>query len=208
MSTTTILAGGAATMLGLGAIPFAVAGVASPINRARDARRYTAETAHADARTADLVAQIRAGADDAALVNSDTGKLAAAAYSAASALADGVADEDLALVGRILHTLEPILNAENIPQPDPSAAPPIAAAAALQLLLHRLATVCDGPRLAQVRIAGGYAAEAIRAIPDGAAVDFNPLGEFDPEPLRRAQAEWIATAKQAGMDGWIRAVHA
>lgn len=206
MSTTTILAGGAGTMLGLGAIPFVVAVVASPINRARDARRHAAETAHDDGRAAELVAQIRAGAYDAALINSDPGKLAAAAYSAASALADGVADEDLALVGRILLALEPILNAEGIPQPDPSTASPIAAAAELQILLHRLAAICDGPRLARVRIAGGYAAEAIRAIPDGAAIDFNPLGEFDPEPLRRAQAEWVATAQRAGMDGWIRAV--
>lgn len=206
MSSTTILAGAAATMLTLGALPFIVAGVVSPINRARDARRHAAQTAHDGARTAGLVAQIRAAADDAALVDPDPGKLAAAAYSAAAALADGVADEDLALVGRILHALEPILNAEGIRQPELSTASPIAAAAALQILLHRVAAICEGPRLAQVRIAGGYATEAIRAIPDGAAVDFNPLGEFDPEPLRRAQAEWLAVARQTGMGGWVRAV--
>lgn len=208
MSTTTILAVGAATTAALLSVPFVVALAASPINLRRDARRHAADTAHADARTADLVGQIRAGAHDAALTNPDPGKLAAAAYSAASALVDGVADEDLALVGRILHTLEPILNAEGIRQPDPSTATPLAAAVELQILLHRLAAVCDGPRLAQVRIAGGYAAEAIRAIPDGAAVDFNPLTEHDPEPLRRAQAEWVATAQANNLPGWIRTVHA
>lgn len=210
MSTTTILAGGAGTMLGLGAIPFVVAGVAFPINRARDARRHAAETTHADSRTANLIAQIRTGAEYAALAGPDPDKLVATAYTAAAGLniwfdREG-RYEAAPLMSRVLDELRPLLASARVSVSAVYTAPPLTAAAALQLLLHQIYETCDGPMRARVSVAAGAAAEAVRAIPDGAAVDFNPLGEFDPEPLRRAQAEWLAVARQTGMGGWVRAV--
>lgn len=210
MSTTTILAVGAAATLGTALIPAAVAVVASPINRARDARHHAAETAHDNARTADLAAQIRAGVEYAALVDPDPGKLSAAAYAAAAGLAvwfdrEGH-PEGAPLIRRVLDELNPMLTAAQVPVPAVYAAPPITGAAALQLLLHHLYEASGGPARARVSIAAGAAVEAIRAIPDGCVVDFNPLTEHDPEPLRRAQAEWVAAAQSAGLPGWTRAI--
>lgn len=209
MSTTTILVAGATATFGIPlASVAAVAFVASPINRARDARRISAETQQADLRTTELVVQIRRGADYAALVDPEPGKLAAAAYAVAAGLARVGHPEDLPFMLRVFDELRPILAAEQVAIPHAVAMPPIQAAAALQLLLHRLREACDSPQRVRVSIAAGALAEAIRALPDGCVVDFNPLTEHDPVWFRRAQAEWVAVAERAGMGGWERALHA
>lgn len=212
MGTTSILAGAAATMLGLGAIPFIIAAAVSPINRARDARRHAAETTHADSRIAELVAQIRTGAEYAALAGPDQDKLIATAYTAAAGLNIWLDREGryeaAPLMSRVLDELRPMLVSARVSVSAVYTAPPLAAAVALQLLLHQLYQACDGPMRARVSIAAGAVAEAIRAIPDGAAIGFDPLGEFNPEPQRRAQAEWLSLARQTGMQGWVRAVRA
>lgn len=210
MSTTAILAIGTTGTFGTVLIPVAVAAVASPINRARDARRYACETTHDDARTAELVSQIRAGAEYADFVGPDPDKLIATAYTAAAGLniwfdREG-RYEAAPLMRRVLDELRPLLVTARVPVSAVYTAPPLAAAVAMQLLLHQLYEACDGSMRVRVSIAAGAVAEAIHAIPDGVAISFDPLGEFDPEPLRRAQAEWVAIARQTSMQGWIRAV--
>ncbi|MEY9909754.1 hypothetical protein ABIA35_005997 [Catenulispora sp. MAP12-49] len=211
MSTAAILAAGAAATLGLAALPLAVAAVASPVNRARDARRQVADDTEAGRETSVLVAQIRDGVGTAALVDDDPGKLASAAHAAAAGLAAWLAaeghPEDVPFMRRVLDELGPILAAEHAEVPAPSTAPPLSAAVALQVLLHRLHGAYDGPQRVRVAIAAGSTAEAVRALPGGAAVDFNPLGEHNPVPIRRAQAVWISAAREVGMGGWERAVH-
>ena len=208
MSAAAILAAGTATTAALGSVTLAVAAIASPINRARDARRQAGTEARVDRETAGLAAQIRDGADTAALVDPDPGKLAAAAYSAAAGLAAWLATEDVPFMQRVLDELAPILAAEQVPVPVASTAPLLTAAAALQLLLHRLREAYDGPRQVRVSIAAGAAAEVLRVLPGGRAVDFNPLTEHDPAPLRCAQAVWIDAAREAGLSGWTRALPA
>lgn len=208
MSTTAILIASIGGTAGLAGIVAGVALVASPINNARDARRHAIQTADTDAHAATLLSQIRAGAETAAHVDPDVGKLAYAAHAAAAGLANHLAACDRPFVERILSKLQPILDVEYAPTPPPLRIPPIAGAVVLQVLLHRLTEVCDGPRYAQVAAAGGYVTEAIRTLPDGRAIDFNPLTEHDPLWLRQAQAEWVAVAQWSGMGGWIRALPA
>jgi hypothetical protein len=210
MSAAVILAAGTAATLGLAALPLAVAGVAVPVNRRRDARRQADDNAQTERETAELVAHIRVGIDTASLVSDDPGKLAAAAHAAAAGLDAWFATEghpgDAPFMLRVLDQLGPILTAQHVAVPAPSTAAPLSAAVALQVLLYRLAEACDGPTRVRVAIAAGSAAEAIRALPGGGAVDFNPLGEHDPVPLRRAQAAWIEAAREVGMGGWERAI--
>lgn len=208
MSAAAILAAGTGATTALVSIPLAVAAIASPINRARDARRQAGTEARADRETAELAAQIRDGGDIAALVDPDPGKLAAAAYSTAAGLAAWLAIEDVPFMRRVLDELAPILAAEQVPAPPASTAPPLTAAAALQLLLHRLREAYDGPRQFRVSIAAGAAVEVLPVVPGGRAVDFNPLTEHDPAPLRRAQVVWLDTARAAGLPGWTRALPA
>lgn len=208
MNTLTILVAGVAGTGALAAIPLLVWPIAGRINTARDVRNHAAATEQTSRTTDELVAQIHAGVHAAATAGDDPGKLAAAAYSAASALAYEVAAEDFETVKRILRALKPILNAEGVPTPELSNAHPLAAAAALQLLLHRLAAASYGPMEVRARVAGGYTAEALRAIPDGRVLDFNPLTEHDPARLHLAQAAWIQAAKDAGMGRWERALPA
>lgn len=208
MSAAAILAAGTATTTALVSIPLAVAAIASPINRARDARRQAGTEARVDRETAELVAQIRDGADTAALVDPDPGKLAAAAYSAAAGLSAWLATEDVPFMQRVLDELAPILAAEQVAAPSASTAPPLSDAAALQLLLHRLREACDGPRQVRLSIAAGAAVEVLPVVPGGRAVDFNPMTEHDPAPLRRAQAVWIDAARAAGLPGWTRVLPA
>jgi hypothetical protein len=210
MSATMILAVGAAATFGSALIPAATALIASPINWARDARRNNIGAAYTDRRTVELVTQIHAGADYATQIDPDPGKLASAAYTAAAGIAYWAIttgrSSDMPLVNRLLAELRTILNREDMPVPPAATASLIVCATALQLLLHRLVEAYDGSLRVRASAAAGAAAEVVSVLPDGAVIDFNPLTEHDPEWLRRAQAEWVKVAQQAGVDGWIRAV--
>lgn len=209
MSAAAILTAGTVATLGAASIPLAVAAVASPINRHRDARRQAEAEARTDRETAALVDELRHGADRAAAVDNTPGKLAAAAYVAASELRPWLAPEDLPFVARVHLSLLDLLDVDEAPDA-PTATPPLTAAAALLLILNRLYVAYgeQHPHHCRVSSTMGAVADLVSALPAARAVDFNPLTEHDPVPLRRAQTAWLEIARAAGLDGWTRALPA
>jgi hypothetical protein len=202
MNAAASLAGAIACAVG---IPTAVAVVASPINRARDARRDHDQAVNDERLTAELIAQIRHGERAARTIPNDTADLAYAAYRHVAAIqyhlrqtsTDGAIHTAAAI-----RALTGILNTFDVAVlPVPATVTPLADAVAAQLLLHRLSHSFGGPHphRSTARVASGCLDAALPWFDHGRAIGFNPLTEFDPARLHDARAEWMRIAQAHGL---------